>query len=294
MTEGVPALRAERIAVARGDEIVLRGVGLDLVLGRTTVVMGASGAGKTSLVRALAGLDEPVEGRVEEWACGRYRPVRVGEVEGLGVLLGGTTSFSAWTHASLTVRQQLDQALEPQMLTSAERLARVTAIADDLGLTRWLDAPTPSLAAHHRRRAALATALVGRPRIILLDEIETALDSTSVEQVLSAVRGARSRTGAAVLVTTHDLRIARALGDELLVLGGGRVVVRGPVDDLLAGVTDGESFLEGHLRAAAELTRPDPPKPRQWTLRFDPFVLACFVVAAAVILLVALAARQGF
>jgi putative ABC transport system ATP-binding protein len=217
----------EGVSVVRGGVTVLDDVSAALAPGRCTAVAGPSGAGKSTLLRLLDRLLEPTSGRV--LFHGRPLPSydvlelrrRVGLVQQAPVLLGDTVL------ADLRVGRP---ALDP------EEAATLLARAGLEGMA--LDRGTTALSGGEAQRLCLARALAVGPEVLLLDEPTSALDAVSAQAVERVVRALVADGLAAVLVS-HDLRQARRLADDVVVLRGGRVVEAGPAagSDYLAGAS---------------------------------------------------------
>ena len=220
-------LTVEDVVVERGGVRVLDGVSAQFLPGRCTAVAGPSGAGKSTLLRLLDRLEEPTSGRV--LLQGRPLPSydvlevrrRVGLVQQVPVLLGDTVLED--------LRVGRPALAEDEALTL---LARA-------GLAEQpLDRRTESLSGGEAQRLCLARALAVGPEVLLLDEPTSALDSVAAKSVERVVRSLVGEGLTAVLVS-HDLRQARRLADDVVVLRGGRVEETGPVDQsaYLAGAS---------------------------------------------------------
>ena len=209
----------EGVSVVRGATRVLDDVSAAFAPGRCTAVAGPSGAGKSTLLRLLDRLLEPTSGRV--LFHGRPLPSydvlevrrRVGLLQQAPAILGATVL------ADLRVgRPTLDEAEAAVLLGRAG--------LDGLPLDRG----TSSLSGGEAQRLCLARALAVGPEVLLLDEPTSALDAVAAQAVERVVRALVADGLSAVLVS-HDLRQARRLADDVLVLQGGRVVESGPVSD---------------------------------------------------------------
>jgi putative ABC transport system ATP-binding protein len=209
----------EDVGVERGGTAVLSGVSAAFHSGRCTAVAGPSGAGKSTVLRLLDRLVEPTSGRV--LFHGRPLPSydvlelrrRVGLVQQAPVLLGAT------------VREDLAVG-RPAL--SGEEAAGLLARAGLDGVP--LDRDTASLSGGEAQRLCLARALAVGPEVLLLDEPTSALDAVAAQAVERVVRALVADGLTAVLVS-HDLRQARRLADDVVVLRAGRVVEAGPADD---------------------------------------------------------------
>ncbi|MFF6868908.1 ATP-binding cassette domain-containing protein [Streptomyces sp. NPDC012450] len=209
-----------------GDAIVLRGVtraygavraadGLDLTVrrGETVALLGRNGAGKSTAIGLLLGLDEPDEGRVELFGGPPGRAVAAGRV---GAMLQEGRPVSR-----VTVRELVGFVARtypaPMPVAEALALAGLTALAG-----RRLD----RLSGGQVQRVRFAVALAGNPELIVLDEPTAALDVEARQEFWDAMRG-YARRGNTVLFSTHYLEEADAYADRIVVLDSGRIAADG-------------------------------------------------------------------
>ncbi|HST38340.1 MAG TPA: ABC transporter ATP-binding protein [Conexibacter sp.] len=212
-------------------------VALEVPAGRCLALAGPSGAGKTTVLRAVAGLLRPDAGRI---ACGgatwldTERGVALPpELRGCGYLFQDYALFghlSAWRNVAYGLRE----------LPRRERRPRALELLASFGIGEALAGKRPAqLSGGERQRVALARALGPRPRLLLLDEPLSALDArTRAGAGRELARLLRELEVPAVLVT-HDFGEAALLGDEVAVLDGGRIVQRGPAAALAAAPASG-------------------------------------------------------
>ncbi|MFZ0214432.1 MAG: ATP-binding cassette domain-containing protein [Candidatus Dormiibacterota bacterium] len=230
-----PAIEAEGLTKRFGKNAALDGV--DLVAGEGSVlgVLGPNGAGKTTAVRVLATLIKPDGGRA---AVAGYDVVK--QAHQVRQLIGLTGQFAA-VDENLSGRENLYLIGGLLGLRAADSRAR----ADDL-LERFMlsDAATKrakSYSGGMRRRLDLAASLVGRPRILYLDEPTTGLDPQSRNELWDIVRALVSE-GTTVLLTTQYLEEVDRLANDITVIDKGRVIAAGTSNDLKARM--GSQILE--------------------------------------------------
>lgn len=207
-------------------------------LGPAAAVLGPSGAGKTSLLEAIAGLRRSrgrivLAGRILQDSAStiHLRPEerQVGLVPQDGALfphltVRGNLLFGA--PRSRAASGVADGGVAPETGLQGIALGEVVEV---LGLGGLLERRPRHLSGGERRRVALGRALLARPRLLLLDEPTAGLDERRARQVRAHVRRVRERTGVPLLVVTHRQEEALALASEVLLLEHGRVVSRGPI-----------------------------------------------------------------
>lgn len=210
------------VRAAFGSTTVLHGVSLSVQPGETLVLFGPSGAGKTVLLRAITGLDPNSTGQV--LAGGRDVSVLGPERRGFGVAF---QNFALYPHMS--ARENIASPLQAQRLPGAKIIARVDRIAALLKIGHVLDQLPRALSNGQKQRTALARALVGEPKVLLLDDPLRNVDAKLRYEMRLELPRLLRRYNAAAIYVTQDYREAMALGDRVAVLIGGRVVqVDGP------------------------------------------------------------------
>jgi molybdate transport system ATP-binding protein len=191
---------------------------------RVTVLFGPSGCGKTTVLRCLAGLERPEEGRIqfgeETWFDAQQDVCLAPEQRGVGFVF---QDYALFPH--LTVEGNVGYGL--CRLSHAERQKQVDHMLTRFDLTQVARHHPRQLSGGQQQRVALARALARRPRLLLLDEPLSALDVTLREALRSELRQWLAACQIPVLLVTHDRTEALALGDELVVMSGGTTVQSG-------------------------------------------------------------------
>ena len=220
----------------RGREVrALDEVTLTLRAGRTLALVGESGAGKTTALRAVLDLVAPQEGVVR--VMGRDvalldRPGRAALRRLVQPVLQDPT---AALDPRMAVADLVGEALTVRRVAPHERSRRVTEALELVGLPPELAARYPhELSGGQRQRVAISRALVVRPEVLVLDEPVSALDPQVRGQVLDLVADLRERLGLSCFVVAHDLTVVRRLADDVAVLRHGRVVEAGTAAQVLA------------------------------------------------------------
>jgi molybdate transport system ATP-binding protein len=196
--------------------------------GGLTVLFGPSGAGKTRLLRLIAGLDEPAVGRIVldgtcfvDTTTGRRLPVhqrRIGMVFQQAYLLPHRTVLA-------------NVALAARGASREERRDRAAEWLERTGATPFAHRRPHQLSGGQQQRAALARALAGEPRLLLLDEPFNALDLERRDRLRRLVRGLVDETGVPALFVTHDPDELAMLADQVLLAEPGRVFeIAGPLE----------------------------------------------------------------
>jgi ABC-2 type transport system ATP-binding protein len=229
--------------------IVLDGVDLEVAEGTTFALLGPNGAGKTTTVQILSTLIGYDRGTVR--VAGYDLPR---DAENVRATIGVTGQFSA-VDALLTGEENLALMADLNHLGKADSRRRVADLLDRFDLTEAARRPASAYSGGMRRRLDLAMTLVGRPRLIFLDEPSAGLDPRSRRMTWQTVRDLVA-DGVTIFLTTQYLEEADQLADRIAVLDGGRVVADGTAEDLKRSVAGGHVRLEfadaTALRAAAD------------------------------------------
>jgi len=222
-----PALKAAGVRKTYSDVVALDGVDLQLAPGEIVGLLGPNGAGKTTLVSIVAGLRRPDAGSVS--VCGIDVLARPDAAR----CHLGLAPQDLGIYPSLTVRDNLTFFGELAGLRKAALRSEVDEVAEALDLTRFLPRLARLLSGGEKRRLHTAMALLGRPRLLLLDEPTSGVDVATRAQLLEVVRRLAA-DGAAVCYSTHYLPEVEALDASVAMLLDGRVIARGTVATLVA------------------------------------------------------------
>jgi multiple sugar transport system ATP-binding protein len=208
-----------------GKSAALCGVDLQFPAGMLTVILGPSGCGKTTLLRVIAGLEEPecgqvvIDGRVVNDPASRVPS----EKRGLGMVFQDSL---LWPH--LTVRQNISFPLG----AGKQRDPRVAEAAEAAEVAGFLDRYPSALSGGEQRRASIARAIVGRPRLLLFDEPLSGLDANLRVRLLSTIRRIQRQWGLTAIYVTHDQEEALSLADQLVVMRAGKLLQVGTSEEV--------------------------------------------------------------
>ncbi|MGK8522180.1 ABC transporter ATP-binding protein [Nocardia asteroides] len=236
--EGQPAhvLRAQRISALIDGHQVLADIDLALGAGSAVAVVGASGAGKTTLARVIAGLHHGASGSLTL----RGAPITVGPRRRIRYGAGGIQLVTQNPRSALNPRRTVAQTLGRPL----RRIGRVPRRALGRRITELLAAVELSadlatrypyeLSGGQRQRVALARALAAEPAVLLCDEITSALDHATGTAIMALLDRIRAERGTALLIITHDMALVAEYCRRLVVLDHGRIVESGDTRTVLA------------------------------------------------------------
>ncbi|MCY1128635.1 ABC transporter ATP-binding protein [Frigidibacter sp. RF13] len=212
-----PIIRIEGVEKSFGSFQALKDIRFDIARGEFFSLLGASGCGKTTLLRILAGIEQPtrgqltIDGKPMAGVPANRRPTNM-----------VFQSYAIFPH--LTVRENIGYGLVYQNLTKAEAKARTDEAIELVKLTGLDDRSAHQLSGGQRQRVALARALVCRPKVLLLDEPLSALDKKLREEMQQELRSLQRTVGITFVFVTHDQEEALTLSDRIAVMSGGRVL----------------------------------------------------------------------
>ena len=222
MNGSAPLLEVSRVTSLRGGIPVLRDVSLTLQEGHCLALCGSSGCGKTTLLRAVAGLDPIDAGEVRLGGQVRSRPgwrtTGKGEV---GMVFQGEQLYS-----HLTLLRNITLAPVAVLKEDREKACEeAMRLLEQVGLRDRADCYPGQLSGGQRQRGAIARMLAMRPKLMLFDEPSSSLDPSNVNEVLDIIRGLRGG-GRTIIVVTHQASFARGMADSILIMEAGRIVSR--------------------------------------------------------------------
>jgi phospholipid/cholesterol/gamma-HCH transport system ATP-binding protein len=232
-----PASAIEFVDVVKtfGSERGLDGVNLVVPAGAITVLLGASGAGKTATISHIVGLIQPSAGvvKVEGKDLAAISEDELNELRrGMGVALQGNQPFTCGLFFSLSLYENVAFPLRHRMSRwSEDRIDQVTMQhLEMVGLGDRANDMPEELSSGMRKRAALARALALDARIVIIDDFDSGIDGVRLALLCELIQDTQRQSGATFLVTTHDMTAARTLADYAAVIHEGRIVASGTAD----------------------------------------------------------------
>ena len=232
---------------AFGSKVVLDNLDLDIPKGKSIAVIGASGTGKSVLLKCVLGLIEADRGSITVdgvETLGASRQTREDTLKKFGMLFQGGALFDSlkiWENVVFRYRQGKNLSI------AENRNAAEQALADVNLEPRVMDLYPAEISGGMQKRVALARAVVDRPDILLFDEPTTGLDPITSGVINRLIRSAVDRLGATAITISHDMTSIRAIADDVAMLHGGKVIWKGPVTDMDS--TDNpilDQFVHGH------------------------------------------------
>ena len=230
MPDDQAAIRLEHICrhYTMGEAVIraVDDVSLDLPSGEFLALLGSSGSGKSTLLNLIAGLDRPTSGaviaqgqdlsQVSSLELARYRRQTVGMV---------FQSFNLLPR--MTLEENVELPLRLAEVERGDRAARVREALDRVGLGKRITHRPSELSGGEQQRAAIARALVNRPKILLADEPTGNLDSATGESILALLKEIQKNPGMTISMVTHERPLAERFADRLAIMGDGKLLSNG-------------------------------------------------------------------
>ena len=225
-----PAIRLEHISrhYTMGDAVIraVDDVSFEVPSGEFLALLGSSGSGKSTLLNLIAGLDLPTSGsvvvhgqdlsKVSSLELARYRRQTVGMV---------FQSFNLLPR--MTLEENVELPLRLAEVDRSDRAARVREALERVGLDKRVGHRPSELSGGEQQRAAIARALVNRPKLLLADEPTGNLDSATGESILTLLREIQKNPGMTIVMVTHERPLAERFADRLAVMGDGKLLSNG-------------------------------------------------------------------
>jgi ABC-type Fe3+/spermidine/putrescine transport system ATPase subunit len=218
------ALRLRGVSKVYGTRTVVHNVSFEVGPGESIALLGPSGCGKTTVLRLIAGLERPDNGEVwigDQQVAGKGQPTVPAYKRGVGLVF---QDLALWPH--LRVRDNLAFVVDSTLTSRVERAARIDDALNTCRVDPRLAVRFPhELSGGEQQRVALARALVGRPRVLLLDEPFSSLDTDLREALRQQFASLQKQLQLTTIYVTHDSADAAALAGRTIVMRDGTVEV---------------------------------------------------------------------
>lgn len=239
MTE--PIVSYQDVHKSFGDVEVLKGIDLDIKPAEKVAVIGPSGSGKTTIIRMLMTLEQPTTGSIivdgknlwhmkkgEQLVPANEKHLR--QVRGdIGMVF---QHFNLFPHMTI-LENCMTAPIHVQRKDKKSAKQRSIEMLEKVGLGDKLDNFPNQLSGGQKQRVAMARALVMRPKIMLFDEVTSALDPELVGEVLEVIRDIALEGEMAMVLVTHEMEFARDIADRILFLDDGVIAAEGPPMEVL-------------------------------------------------------------
>ncbi|RHZ95621.1 amino acid ABC transporter ATP-binding protein [Cereibacter sphaeroides] len=238
MTDDAPLLRLREIRKSFGTFEVLKGVSLDVAQGEVVSIIGASGSGKSTFLRSINVMEMPQAGTMDfgdfhfDFRKGAAsHPTKV-QLQKLRAEIGMVfQSYNLWPH--MTVLQNVIHApMTLRRTPRAQAVEEAEALLARIGLYEKRDSYPARLSGGQQQRVAIARALAMKPRLMLFDEVTSALDPELVHEVL-VLMASLAADGMTMLLVTHEIAFARDVSSRVLFFDQGVMAEQGPPDRVL-------------------------------------------------------------
>ena len=235
-------IKMDQVEKRFGDHVVLDRLDLNVTQNEKVVIIGPSGSGKTTILRVLMTLERPEGGVI--WVDGRplYHQIRNGDLvkaKERHVRDVRSDVSMVFQHFNLfphkTVRQNLT--LGPRKALGLDRDEadeRAETLLEQVGLVDKIDQYPASLSGGQKQRVAIARALAMQPKVMLFDEVTSALDPELVGEVLAVLADIAHHTEMTMLLVTHEMRFAEEIADRVLMFDAGHVIEDRPPHEMFS------------------------------------------------------------
>ncbi len=222
---GEPIISVRDLRVAYGANEVLKGIDLTIAPGSFVALLGASGCGKTTLLRTLSGFTLAAAGSITVKGQDILREPP--ERRGMAMVF---QSYALWPH--MNVAQNIGYGLKLRRVPRDDIRRRVSDLLQMLGLQGYGERPVTELSGGQRQRVALGRALAVEPQILLLDEPLSNLDARIRLQMRHEIRSIQRQLGVTAILVTHDREEAMVMADQVVILDQGRIAQIGTPEEV--------------------------------------------------------------
>ncbi|HEV2070257.1 MAG TPA: ectoine/hydroxyectoine ABC transporter ATP-binding protein EhuA [Acidimicrobiales bacterium] len=250
-------VRFDSVTKAFGDNVVLDGLDFEVAAGEKLVIIGPSGSGKTTILRVLMTLERPDSGMVQVGGEHLYHEDRGGKLvkasekhvrrvrSNISMVF---QHFYLFPHKTVLENITLGP-VKALGVPKDEARERACKLLELVGMEGKHDQYPASLSGGQKQRVAIARALAMQPKVMLFDEVTSALDPELVGEVLGVLRDLALNTDMTMLLVTHEMGFAKEIGDRVVMFDKGRVVEEGPPRQMFSQPREARtrSFLDAVL-----------------------------------------------
>jgi polar amino acid transport system ATP-binding protein len=235
-----PIVRYRKVSKFYGEIQVLHEIDFDLAPAEKVAVIGPSGSGKTTFARVLMTLEKPSSGTIEVdgqllWhkkVRGKLVPADEKHLHKVRGKIGMVFQhFNLFPHMNV-LRNITEAPIKVLGLSREEAIERAKTMLEKVGLLDKMDAYPSQLSGGQKQRVAIARALVMQPKVMLFDEVTSALDPELVGEVLGVIKEIAAEGQMAMLLITHEMGFAREVADRVVFFDEGRIIEEGPPEKI--------------------------------------------------------------
>ena len=237
-----------------GDKEVLKDINIVFEDGKTNLIIGQSGAGKTVLMRSLTGLLDPTKGEVLYDGRNFVNMTKKDQIlmrREMGMIFQGAALFDSLTVLE-NVRFPLDMFSD---MTAQERDKRAMECLDRVNLTGAEQKFPGEISGGMQKRVAIARALASDPKVLLCDEATSALDPATTQSILKLLKEINRTLGITILLITHEMEVVKQICDQVAVIDQGRLVEQGTVGEIFANPKT--ELAQEFIRSTFHISLPD-------------------------------------
>ncbi|WP_449354521.1 ectoine/hydroxyectoine ABC transporter ATP-binding protein EhuA [Virgibacillus natechei] len=253
-----PIVQFKDIHKSFGDVKVLTGIDLDIKPAEKVAIIGPSGSGKTTIIRMLMTLETPTSGDIIVDGVNLWKMEKNGKTvqanekhlrevrDEIGMVF---QHFNLFPHMTI-LKNCMSALIHVQKVDKEEARKRSAEMLEKVGLGDKLEMYPSQLSGGQKQRVAMARALVMRPKVMLFDEVTSALDPELVGEVLEVIRDLAKEGEMAMILVTHEMEFALDIADKVLFLDDGVIAEQGPPSQVLEHSTNErlQSFLHRFRR----------------------------------------------
>lgn len=235
------AVKLTQVSKRYGELVVLEKIDLTVAMGEKLVIIGPSGSGKTTILRLMMTLEQPHDGRIEidgsllgsEWKNGKIIEDNNKNLREIRRQVGMVfQQFNLFPHMTV-IENVMEAPVRTLRMPKNEARERAIGLLQRVGMEDKISSYPGQLSGGQQQRVAVARALALRPKIMLLDEITSALDPESVGDMLELVQGLAEEINMAMVIVTHEMGFAKSIADRIIFMDYGRIIEMGRAEEIL-------------------------------------------------------------